>query len=132
MFSSKLVRRFAFPATLAATSLLVSGCASGPEVRADYDHSADVGNYRAYGFAAQTIRSPIGRPEFKSLALQASQNAASQEMESRVYWPSATPDLLPDFNGKLDERSARWSWTSSIARSASPRPLRQSTTTSSR
>jgi hypothetical protein len=47
---------------------------------------------------------PIGGPEFKSLALQTIQSAAAREMESRGYRPSPTPDLLLDFNGRLEER----------------------------
>jgi hypothetical protein len=104
MFRSKLLRRLALPATLAAASLVVAACASGPEVRADYDHAADFGKYRTYGFVSQTAASPVGTAEFKSLALQTIQSAAAREMESRGYRPSATPDLLLDFNGKLEER----------------------------
>jgi hypothetical protein len=103
MLSFRLLCRIAFPAMLAATSLL-AGCASRPEVRADYDHSADFGKYRTYGFVLQTMPSPLGQPEFTSLALQAIQSAAAREMESRGYRPSATPDLLLAFNGKLEER----------------------------
>ena len=104
MFSSRLLRRLALPAMLAGAPLLLASCASGPEVRADYDHSVDFGKYRTYGFASQTTPSPIGQPAFRSLALQAIHSAAAREMESRGYRPSATPDLLVDFNGKLEER----------------------------
>ena len=104
MFSSRLLCRHPLPASLAAASLFVAGCASGPEVRADYDHSADFGKYRTYGFISQTPPPPIGQPEFKPLPLQAIQSAAAREMESRGYKPSATPDLLLVFNGKLEER----------------------------
>ena len=105
MSSSELLRRLALPATLAAASLVVASCASGPEVRADYDRSADFGKYRTYGVISQSTPSPIGGPDFKSLALQAIQSAAAREMESRGYKPSPTPDLLLDFNGKLEERT---------------------------
>lgn len=104
MISSKLLRRHALPATLAAVSLVVAACAGGPEVRSDYDHAADFGRYRTYGFISPTTPSPIGGPEFKSLVLQTVQTAAAREMESRGYRPSPTPDLLLDFNGKLEER----------------------------
>jgi Domain of unknown function (DUF4136) len=104
MSRSKLLRRLALPATLAAASLVVAACASGPQVRADYDHAADFGKYGTYGFVSQTAASPISTPEFKSLALQTIQSAAAREMEARGYRPSATPDLLLDFNGKLEER----------------------------
>ena len=105
MFSSRLLCGLALPATLAAASLLVAGCASGPEVRADYDHSADFGRYRTYGFVSQAMPSPVAQPEFRSLALQAIQSAAAREMESRGYRPSTTPDLLLDFNGRLEDRA---------------------------
>ena len=105
MFRSKLLRRLALPATLAAASLVVAACASGPEVRADYDHSADFGKYRTYGFVSQATASSISPPEFKPLALQTIQSAAAREMESRGYKASPTPDLLLDFNGKLEERT---------------------------
>ncbi|HEX6572723.1 MAG TPA: DUF4136 domain-containing protein [Steroidobacteraceae bacterium] len=104
MSHSRLLRRLAAPATLAAAALLVAACATGPEVRADYDHSADFGQYRTYGFVSPAAASPISRPEFKSLALQTIQSAAAREMESRGYRPSSTPDVLLDFNGKLEER----------------------------
>jgi hypothetical protein len=104
MFRFKLLHRLALPSTLVAASLVVAGCASGPEVRSDYDHSADFGKYRTYGFVSQSMPSPSGQLEFKSLALQALQSAAAREMESRGYSPSPTPDLLLDFNGKLEER----------------------------
>jgi Domain of unknown function (DUF4136) len=115
MFSPKFLRRLALPATLAAASLVVAGCASGPEVRADYDHSADFGKYLTYGFISETTASPIGGPEFKSLALQTIQSAAAREMESRGYKPSPTPDLLLDFNGKLEERVDIESTPSAVA-----------------
>jgi Domain of unknown function (DUF4136) len=104
MSHSRLLRRLAAPATLAAAALLVAACATGPEVRADYDHSADFGKYRTYGFVSPAAASPISRPEFKSLALQTIQSAAAREMEARGYRPSSTPDVLLDFNGKLEER----------------------------
>jgi hypothetical protein len=100
-----LLRRHALPATLAATALVVAACASGPEVRSDYDPAADFSKYRTYGFLSQSTPSPIGGPDFQSLALQALQSAAAREMESRGYRPSPTPDLLLDFNGKLEERT---------------------------
>jgi hypothetical protein len=77
MFRSKLLRRLALPATLAAASLVVAACASGPEARADYDYSADFGKYRTHGVVSQTTTSSISPPEFKSLALQAIQSAAA-------------------------------------------------------
>ena len=80
---------------LAALALLASGCASGPDVRADYDKSADFGKYRTYGFLTGTTQ------EFKSLGQQLAQAAAAREMESRGYTKSDNPDLVLAFKGRL-------------------------------
>jgi hypothetical protein len=89
-------------ATLAVAALGLGGCASGPEVRGDYDKSADFGKYRTYGFVAQT--SPDGSSEYRSLALQMLQKAAAREMEARGYRLADSPDLAINFQGKLEEK----------------------------
>jgi hypothetical protein len=94
----KMPTRFA-AAGLAALAL--AGCASGPDVRADYDKSADFGKYRTYGFVAQA---GTDSADFKSLSTQILQNAASRQMESRGYTRSDNPDLVINFKGKLEEK----------------------------
>jgi len=89
-------------ATLAVAALGLGGCASGPEIRGDYDKSADFGKYRTYGFVAQT--SPDGGSEYRSLALQMLQKAAAREMEARGYRLADSPDLAINFQGKLEEK----------------------------
>jgi len=89
-------------ATLAVVALGLGGCASGPEIRGDYDKSADFGKYRTYGFVAQT--SPDGGSEYRSLALQMLQKAAAREMEARGYRLADSPDLAINFQGKLEEK----------------------------
>jgi hypothetical protein len=89
-------------AALAVAALGLGGCASGPEVRGDYDKSADFGKYRTYGFVAQT--SPDGGSEYRSLALQMLQKAAAREMEARGYRLADSPDLAINFQGKLEEK----------------------------
>ena len=89
-------------ATLAVAALGLGGCASGPEIRGDFDKSADFGKYRTYGFVAQT--SPDGGSEYRSLALQMLQKAAAREMEARGYRLADSPDLAINFQGKLEEK----------------------------
>jgi len=89
-------------ATLAVAALGLGGCASGPDIRGDYDKSADFGKYRTYGFVAQT--SPDGGSEYRSLALQMLQKAAAREMEARGYRLADSPDLAINFQGKLEEK----------------------------
>ena len=89
-------------AMLAVAAIALAGCASGPEVRGEYDKAADFGKYRTYGFVAQT--SPDGGGEYRSLALQMLQRAATREMEARGYRLADSPDLAINFQGKLEEK----------------------------
>jgi hypothetical protein len=85
-----------------AAALFLTSCASGPQVRADYDKAADFGRYRTYGFVAQ---SGTDTSDSKSLGTQWLQNAAAREMENRGYTRSDTPDLVINFKGKLEEKT---------------------------
>lgn len=93
-------------ALLAGTALafvaLLAGCASGPEINADFDKAADFGKYRSYGFVAQA---GTDTGDVRSLATQMLQNAASREMESRGYAKDENPDLVINFKGKLEEKT---------------------------
>ena len=83
-------------------ALWLAGCATGPDIRADYDKAADFGKYRTYNFVAAT---GAGSTDAKSLAQQLLQNAASREMESRGYTKADNGDLLINFKGKLEEKT---------------------------
>ncbi|HWJ06063.1 MAG TPA: DUF4136 domain-containing protein [Steroidobacteraceae bacterium] len=95
-------RRLAAAAALVATALLASGCASGPDIRADYDRQADFGKYRTFGFVAATSTDTA---EFRTLATQMMQAAATREMQARGYTRADDPDLLINFKGKLEEKT---------------------------
>jgi hypothetical protein len=89
-------------ATLIALAALVTGCASGPDVRGDYDRSVDFGKYRTYNF----LSAPGGNAaDFQSIGQQYMQQAASREMEARGYTKSDKPDLVINFKGKLEEKT---------------------------
>jgi len=85
-----------------AVALFASGCATGPDVRGDFDKAADFGKYRTYGFVAQA---GTDTSQFKSLATLTLQSAASREMESRGYQRADNPDLVINFKGKLEEKT---------------------------
>lgn len=102
MMQSSNFRRLAASTALVAVALLAAGCASGPDIRADYDRAADFGKYRTYGFVAQA---GTDTAEFRSLATQTLQAAAAREMEARGYTRSDTPDLAVNFTGKLEEKT---------------------------
>ena len=89
-------------AAVVAVGLLATGCASGPDIRADYDKAADFGKYRTFGFLDASAGDG---GQFKSLATQNLQSAAAREMEARGYTRSDSPDLVINFKGKLEEKT---------------------------
>jgi hypothetical protein len=88
-------------AAFAVAAIALAGCASGPDIRADYDKAADFGKYRTYGFVTQA---GTDSGDFRSLATQMLQNAASREMEARGYTRAENPDLVINFKGQLEEK----------------------------
>ena len=101
MFNLRLTR-MPFVAALVAAAALAGGCASGPDVRGDYDRAADFGKYKTYNFLAAAGGNAA---EFQSISQQIMQQAASREMEARGYTKSDNPDLLLNFKGKLEEKT---------------------------
>ena len=81
---------------------LLAGCASQPKVLSDYDKSADFAKYRTFGFVTQV---GADSTEFRSLAVQTMQAAATRQMELRGYTRSDTPDLVINFTGKIEEKA---------------------------
>ncbi len=84
-----------------ATLLLTAGCASGPDVRGDFDPAADFGRFKTFGFVAQA---GTDTADSRSITTTMLQNAATREMEARGYVRSDTPDLVINFHGRLEER----------------------------
>lgn len=84
-----------------ATLMLMAGCASGPDVRGDFDPAADFGRFRTFGFVEQA---GTDTGDARSITTTLLQNAAAREMEARGYVRSDTPDLVINFHGRLEER----------------------------
>ena len=81
---------------------LLAGCASQPTVLSDYDKTAEFGKYRTFGFVTQV---GADSTEFRSLAVQTMQSAATRQMELRGYTRSDNPDLVINFTGKIEEKA---------------------------
>jgi hypothetical protein len=84
-----------------AIVLLMAGCASGPDVRGDFDPAADFGRFRTFGFVEQA---GTDAGDARSITTTLLQNAAAREMQARGYVRSDTPDLVINFHGRLEER----------------------------
>jgi len=87
--------------SLAVATLLVAGCASGPAIQTDYDHTVDFSKYRTYGFF-----NPMGieNPNYSSIYGSIFRDAISKEMDGRGYRQSDNPDLLINVSGRLEDK----------------------------
>lgn len=75
--------------------LLVSACASGPQVTSDYDRNADFAAYRTFAFFE-----PLGtdRAGYSTLVTERLKTLTRLQMEQRGYqFDAASPDLLVNF-----------------------------------
>ena len=88
--------------TLAAVAMLLAGCASKPEIKSDYDHTIDFGQFKTYNFF-----SPMGieNPNYSSILGSHFRDSISKEMESRGYTMSDNPDLLINVSGRMQDKT---------------------------
>lgn len=92
--------RLAFAA--AALSLLGACAATGPKIRSSVDAAADFSRYHSFAFVQ-----PLGtdRASYETLVSATLKKAARRELEARgLVYDEGAPDLLVNFNGKLDEK----------------------------
>ena len=90
------------PLAAAAGLLALGGCATGPDVRVDYDRTADFSAYRTFAFA-----SPLGtdRSGYQSVVSQHLKAATQREMEARgMRLDPAAPQLLVNFSAALSDK----------------------------
>ena len=84
-----------------ASVLLLNACVSTPEVRVNIDENADFSSYHTYGFVE-----PLGTDKagYTTLVTKYLREAVSEELEKRGYVSSDDPELLVNFNTRLENR----------------------------
>ncbi len=85
-----------------AVAVLLSACASGPQVRVNLDKSAEFSQYKTFGFA-----DPLGtdRGGYQSIVSQHLKDATRQELQARgLRYEAASPQLLVNFSASLNEK----------------------------
>lgn len=90
------------PLLLAASLLALEGCASGPDIRADFDPSTNFAQYTTFAFVQ-----PLGtdRDGYQSIVSQRLKAATQREMEARgLRLDAGHPHLLVNFNTTLTEK----------------------------
>jgi hypothetical protein len=83
-------------------TILVTGCTSGPTIRADYDKTADFSNYKTFAFIQ-----PLGTDQagYESLLTAQIKSAVTSQLVAKGYvLNEATPDLLVNFNAKVQDQ----------------------------
>lgn len=94
-------------ALLAAATLGLSACATGPTVRTDSDPTADFGQYRTWGFYKPIAMEQSGYSSWISERIRAD---VQREMEARGYrYAAEGADLLVNFQGVVEDKTAVWS-----------------------
>jgi Domain of unknown function (DUF4136) len=82
---------------------ILAGCASGPSILSDYDHSADFASYRTYGFADELGTDRAG---YSTLITDHFKRAVGRELETRGYTHAeSNPDLLVNFFVAISEKT---------------------------
>lgn len=90
------------PLAIAASVLTLAGCASGPDVRTNFDRSVDFAQYKTFGFV-----SPLGtdRGGYQSLVSQTLKASTQRELQARgMRLVDSQPQLLINFNGSLNDK----------------------------
>jgi hypothetical protein len=87
---------------LLASVALLQGCASKPDLRADYDKSADFAKYHSFNFVKTPSTDTLG---YGNLITQQIEGAIRTELEKRGYKLADSPDLIVNFSGKLQEKT---------------------------
>lgn len=100
MKSRKMSRR---PAALGAVlAAALAGCATGPDIRTDYNHSTDFSQYRTFAFLPRLGTDKQG---YESLTTQYLKDAVHKEMTVRGYeYAPRQPDLLVNFNMQFQQK----------------------------
>lgn len=95
------LKSLALPAVAIVTAL-ATGCASGPDLRSDYDRTANFAEYRTYNFFDDA---GPGGSSYQNLFSQYVESAIDKEMQARGYEKSDNPDLLINFNAILRDKT---------------------------
>jgi hypothetical protein len=80
----------------------LGGCASKPDLRFDYDRSADFGAYKTWNFIKDAGPDYAG---YESLFSQYVMEAITIEMNKRGYVKSASPDIYVNFNALIQDKT---------------------------
>ena len=94
--------KYLSPLAVIVSLLMLTGCATGPTVRVDFDRLADFTHYQSFGFV-----SPLGtdRGGYQSIVSQHLKAATQRQLEARgLHLDTVKPQLLINFYAQLNEK----------------------------
>lgn len=92
------------PVTLA---LVLAGCASGPDIRTDYDPQTDFSAYETFGWVPELGTDRAG---YATLTTNYFKDAVRREMEALGYtYDAQDPELLVNFFARIRDRTETYS-----------------------
>ena len=87
-------------ALLAATAL-IWGCATGPEIRTDYDPGVDFSRFATFDFLPRPDRA--NAEGYSTITERRIEAAIARELEARGYRRAENPDLLVNFSVSAED-----------------------------
>ncbi|MDN3919253.1 DUF4136 domain-containing protein [Roseateles violae] len=96
------IKSISLSLALAGALLVLGGCASGPEVRANSDSSVNFSQYKTFGYV-----NPLGTDKsgYQSIVSQQLKAATTRELQARgLRYDESSPQLLVNFNGRLSDK----------------------------
>lgn len=88
---------------LVLLTTLASGCASGPQVRADSDPAVNLGSYKTFAFLDQLA---TDKGQYGTMLTSRLKASTRRELESRgLKQATASPQLLVNFNVNVQDRT---------------------------
>jgi Domain of unknown function (DUF4136) len=89
-------------ALLAAATVVLAACASGPEIRHDTNPSANFASYKTFGFFSPLATDRAG---YETVFTGRLKDATRRAMESKGYvYSEANPDLLLNFFANIEDK----------------------------
>jgi hypothetical protein len=88
---------------LVLLTILASGCASGPSIRADSDPSASLGAYKTFAFFDKVT---TDQSTYSTILTSRLKESTQRELEGRgLTLSTANPQLLVNFNVNVQDRA---------------------------
>jgi len=96
------MKRISLTAVVFLFAAMLAACASGPQIKSDYDRTVDFSQYDSFGFF-----SPLGieGPNYSTIYGSVFREAISREMQARGFSYSERPDLLINVSARLQEKT---------------------------